>query len=243
MSPSEIIVLLLAVGVAAIVQNIVGFGFALLAVPLMVLAVNPHDAVIISTFLGLGSSSFQAFNGRSDAQWTLITRLSVSAVVGIPFGLLVFNHVDERVLKGGLAVGIFVAVLFLARKSNFRHPSTGLEIGAGLLSGALSSSLSTNGPPLVFALQSRGLPIAQFRATISAIFTISGVITLASFSAMGDVNSDSLIGVVMSLPILGLGILLGQTLKPRLNEENARRFVLLLLLAAGCSALIGAIVG
>ena len=143
----------------------------------------------------------------------------------------------------GLAIGIFVAVLFLARKSNFRHPSTGLEIGAGLLSGALSSSLSTNGPPLVFALQSRGLPIAQFRATISAIFTISGVITLASFSAMGDVNSDSLIGVVMSLPILGLGILLGQTLKPRLNEENARRFVLLLLLAAGCSALIGAIVG
>ena len=243
MSPSEIIVLLLAVGVAAIVQNIVGFGFALLAVPLMVLAVNPHDAVIISTFLGLGSSSFQAINGRSDAQWNLITRLSVSAVVGIPFGLLVFNHVDERVLKGGLAIGIFVAVLFLARKSHFRHPSTGLEIGAGLLSGALSSSLSTNGPPLVFALQSRGLPIAQFRATISAIFTISGFITLASFIAMGDVNSDSLIGVVMSLPILGLGILLGQKLKPRLNEENARRFVLMLLLAAGCSALIGAIVG
>jgi uncharacterized membrane protein YfcA len=47
----------------------------------------------------------------------------------------------------------------------------------------------------------------------------------------------------MSLPILGLGILLGQKLKPRLNEENARRFVLLLLLAAGCSAFIGAIVG
>ena len=60
---------------------------------------------------------------------------------------------------------------------------------------------------------------------------------------MGDVNSDSLIGVVMSLPILGLGILLGQKLKPRLNEKNARRFVLALLLAAGCSALIGAIVG
>jgi TnpA family transposase len=60
---------------------------------------------------------------------------------------------------------------------------------------------------------------------------------------MGDVTSDSLIGVAMSLPVLGLGILLGQQLKPRLNEINARRFVLALLLAAGCSALIGAIVG
>jgi uncharacterized membrane protein YfcA len=243
MSGSEIVVLLLAVGVAAVVQNIVGFGFALLAVPLMVLAVDPHDAVIISTFLGLGSSSFQAFNGRRDAQWSLVRRLSLSALIGIPFGLLVFNLVNERVLKGCLAAGIFLAVLFLARNSNFRHSSPRLEIVSGFLSGALSSSLSTNGPPLVFALQGRGLPIAQFRATISAIFTISGVITLASFVAVGDVNSDSLIGVVMSLPVLGLGILLGQKLKPRLNEENARRFVLVLLLAAGCSAFIGAIVG
>lgn len=243
MSGPEFLVLLLAVGIAAVVQNIVGFGFALLAVPLMVLAVDPHDAVVISTFLGLASSSFLAFSGRRHAQWPLIARLSVSAILGIPFGLVVFNHVDERFLKGCLAFGIFLAVLFLARNSNFRNVGKSLEIGAGLLSGALSSSLATNGPPLVFALQRRGLPIAEFRATISAIFTISGVITLATFLAMGDVNSDSLIGVAMSLPILGLGIVIGQKLKPRLNEENAKRFVLMLLLAAGCSALIGAIVG
>jgi len=243
MSGREIIVLLLAVGISAVVQNIVGFGFALLAVPLMVLAVDPHDAVVISTFLGLGSSTFQAFNGRRDAQWRLMMRLSVSALVGIPFGLLVFNLVDERVLKACLAVGIFLAVLFLARRPNLSHVGRGLDIGAGFLSGALSSSLSTNGPPLVFALQGRGLPIAQFRATISAIFAISGVFTLASFFALRKVNSDSLVGVLISLPILGLGILIGQKLKPRLNEENARRYVLMLLSAAGCSALIGALIG
>ena len=243
MSGSEIIVLLLAVGVAAVVQNIVGFGFALLAVPLMVVAVDPHDAVIISTFLGLGSSSFQAFNGRREAQRDLILRLSLSAFVGIPVGLLVFNLVDERLLKGCLAVGIFLAVFVLTRSLSLSHASSRLEIGAGFLSGALSSSLSTNGPPLVFALQGRGLPIAQFRATISAVFTISGVITLASFIALRKVNYESLLGVLMSLPVLGLGILIGQNLKPRLNEENSRRFVLVLLLAAGCSALVGAIVG
>ena len=243
MSGSEIIVLLLAVGMAAVVQNIVGFGFALLAVPLMVVAVDPHDAVIISTFLGLGSSSFQAFNGRREAQWGLIVRLSLSALGGIPVGLLVFNHVDERLLKGCLAVGIFLAVFVLTRSLSLSHASSRLEIGAGFLSGALSSSLSTNGPPLVFALQGRGLPIAQFRATISAIFSISGVITLASFIALRQVNYESLLGVLMSLPVLGLGILIGQSLKPRLNEENSRRFVLVLLLAAGCSALVGAIVG
>jgi hypothetical protein len=52
-----------------------------------------------------------------------------------------------------------------------------------------------------------------------------------------------MLGVLISLPILGLGILLGQILKPKLNEENARRFVLLLLAAAGASALIGSLIG
>ena len=243
MTGSEITVLLLAVGIAAVVQNIVGFGFALLAVPLMVLAVDPHDAVIVATFLGLGSSSYQAFNGRRDSQWHLVRRLSLSALAGIPVGLLVFNQVNERVLKGFLAVGIFLAILLLSRNTMSSRSDARLEIAAGVLSGALSSSLSTNGPPLVVALQGRGLPIAQFRATISAIFTVSGIVTLASFLAMKKVTADSMLGVLISLPILGLGILLGQILKPKLNEENARRFVLLLLGAAGTSALIGSLIG
>lgn len=243
MTGTEILVLLLAVGIAAVIQNIVGFGFALLAVPLMVLAVDPHDAVIISTILGLGSSCFQAFNGRRDAQWNVITRLSLSAIAGIPIGLLVFSHVSERLLKGCLALGIFLAVFLLARRTNLGASHVRMEIGAGVLSGALSSSLSTNGPPLVFALQGRGMPIAQFRATISSIFTISGFVTLGSFLVMRKVNADSVAGVLYSLPVLGVGILVGQKLKPRLNEANSRRVVLILLFAAGLSALIGAFAG
>lgn len=242
MTGIEIMVLVLAVGVSAVIQNIVGFGFALLAVPLMVLAVDPHDAVIISTFLGLGSSCFQAFNGRRDSQWNVIARLSISAIAGIPIGLLIFSHVNERLLKGCLALGIFFAVFLLARRTSLGVSNTRLEIAAGVLSGALSSSLSTNGPPLVFALQGRGLPIAQFRATISTIFTISGFVTLLSFLMMRKVNSDSVVGVLYSLPILGIGILIGQKLKPKLNEDNSRRVVLILLFAAGVSALFGAIV-
>jgi uncharacterized membrane protein YfcA len=169
--------------------------------------------------------------------------LSLSALAGIPVGLLVFNHVNERVLKGCLAVGIFLAIWLLSRNTMSSRSDARLEIAAGVLSGALSSSLSTNGPPLVVALQGRGLPIAQFRATISAIFTVSGIVTLASFLAMKKVTADSMLGVLISLPILGLGILIGQILKPKLNEENARRFVLLLLAAAGASALIGSLIG
>lgn len=242
-SATEWICLLSAVGVAAVIQNIVGFGFALLAVPIMVLAVDPRDAVVVATILGLGSSGFQAWTGRQDAQWPLIKRLSLSAAAGVPFGLLVFSHFDAQILKAILGVGIFVAVILLTRDVTFDDSSVALEVWAGVVSGALSSSLSTNGPPLVFALQGRRLPIAQFRATISMIFAISGVITFGSFVALDKVTNESIWGAVFSLPILALGIFVGQSLKPKFNESNARKFVLLLLTVAGFSAVLSAFFG
>lgn len=243
MSGVEIAVLLSAVLLAATVQNIVGFGFALLAVPLMVLALDAHDAVVISTFLGFGSSSLQAWNGRGDVQWALVRRLSLSAMLGIPLGLLIFDRMNVRLLEGLLGVGILGSVLVLVRKLNLSRSRSWFDIAAGILSGALSSSLSTNGPPLVFALQARQLPIVQFRATISSIFSISGLVTLTSFVLIGEIDEQHLVGVAASVPLLLLGIVIGHQLKSRVKEDNARHFVLILLAVAGLSALASSVLG
>ena len=52
MSGVDVVALLGAVFVASLTQVTVGFGFALLAVPLMTLALDTHEAVVISTTLG-----------------------------------------------------------------------------------------------------------------------------------------------------------------------------------------------
>lgn len=209
----------------------------------MALFIDTHDGVVIATFLGFISSGYQAWSGRREADYAVVRKLSFSCLLGIPLGLVVFSSVDVQVLKALLGVGVLCSVVLLVKGSSLPNTGAWLEWVAGILSGALAASLSTNGPPLVFALQGRKMPIARFRATISMIFTVSGVLTLLSFALLREVTQDQLAAALTSVPVLLIGIFLGRRLQRFVNETVSRRFVLTLLTVAGISALIAGLSG
>jgi hypothetical protein len=241
MTVGQSIALLLSILVASTTQVTVGFGFALLSVPLMTLAVPTREAVVISTILGLLTSSFQAWHGRRDADRTLIRRLMVAALMGLPVGWIVFTRVPEDVLRAILGVSVLVAVVLLAT-GRVARGSTRLDLVCGALSGALASSLSTNGPPLVFALQARSVSMRVFRPTINTVFAISGLLSLVGFALSGDIESDALIHAAWTFPVLLVGSRIGLSLRSRVRETDARRIVLALLTIAGLSAIVSSFI-
>lgn len=241
MSSSELTFLALAVLTAGFVQILAGFGFALLSVPLMALAVTTQEAVVISTVLGLLSSGIQTYKGVHEADWTLVRRVTLAALAGIPVGFVLYETLSADTLRLLLGVGVLIAVYLLARGVDFVGRGPIVEWSAGFVSGALASSLSTNGPPLVFALQGRRLPIAVFRSTINAIFVISGAITALVFAIAGDFDRRIGIGIAATLPALVLGVLVGYRVRSYFDERRARHLVLGLLALAGVSALVGAL--
>lgn len=232
-----------AVLVAATAQYTAGFGFALLGVPLMATAIDTHDAVIITVWLGLVTSSLQAIEGRQAMDRPLVTRLTIGTVVGIPLGSTVFVLVPERSLTILLGICVLVATGILARGFRLKSPSTRPEWIAGIVSGALASSLATNGPPLVAILQARGLAIAVFRATINTVFAVANVLALIAFALTGDLELRQLVLSATTLPILGCGVAIGLRLRRLIDEVRARRVVLGLLAIAGFSALASATFG
>lgn len=237
---SEWFVVAAAVLVAATAQYTAGFGFALLGVPLMATAIDTHDAVIITVWLGLVTSSLQAIEGRRVMDRPLVTRLTIGTVIGIPLGSTVFVLVPERSLTILLGICVLVATGILARGFRLESPSTRPEWIAGIVSGALASSLATNGPPLVAILQARGLAIAVFRATINTVFAVANVLALIAFALTGDLEVRQLVLSVTTLPILGCGVAIGLRLRRLIDEVRARRLVLGLLALAGFSALASA---
>jgi uncharacterized membrane protein YfcA len=239
----EYVIGALGVLVAATAQYTAGFGFALLGVPLMALAIPTHDAVIISTWLGLVTNGFQAFNDRSRADRGMVRRLLAGTAVGIPIGLVVFTKVDEEILRAGLGATVLVATVLLAANFRLRRAGTVPEWIAGIVSGALSSSLSTNGPPLVFVLQARGVPIDVFRATLAVVFTTANVMTLGAFVVSGDLTIRLTSWSLAMLPVLIVGVAIGSRWRRRVTEISARRLVLGLLGIAGISALASSLIG
>jgi uncharacterized membrane protein YfcA len=239
----EIAAIVIAVLVAATVQNAAGFGFALMCVPLMAVFVDTHVAVVISTILGMGSSTTQAWLGRRDTDRVVARRMTLAALLGMPLGLLVFVLVDENVLKLIVGACVLVIVVLLARRIDLRHVGPHFDLAAGAVSGVLATSVSTNGPPLVFALQARHVSPAVFRPTINTVFAVSAGVSLVLYLVAGKVTGDVLLGVLVALPALVLGIWAGLVLRPRLDGERFRIAVLVLLAAAGASAVVAAVSG
>jgi uncharacterized membrane protein YfcA len=235
------LVVFVAVFFSAIVSAVAGFGFGLLSVPLISLAIDLHPTVIVSSVIGLLTNLVQTYRYRRSADLSLVRRICIGAIVGMPLGFVVYNLISDRALRLVLGVAVLLAVVALARGLDLAHVGASLDIGLGFLSGVLNTSISTNGPPLVFGLQARKLNPEPFRATLSVVFAISGVVGMALFAGGGKVHVSELVLSAVALPAMGLGLLVGFPLRHRFSAERFRVLVLCLLVGAAAASIAKAL--
>jgi uncharacterized membrane protein YfcA len=237
----EFVGIAFAVGIAAFVQSISGFGLALLSVPLMSLFADVRLSVVVVNLIGLVTTSAQAWKEREYAEKRLAIRITLAAIVGMPFGFIAFVFLSETVLKIGLGIVVLVITLLLLRGFTVRSSSQAMDWMFGSISGALSTSVGTNGPPLVFLFQARQLTQEVFRATISRIFIFSNVVTVSIFLVAGKVTLQSLIAAAISLPVLFVAIFLGFRTRRYVDQQRFRILVLVLLTISGFSTIVSAV--
>lgn len=226
---------------AAIVQSISGFGFSLMSVPLMVLVIDLHLAVVVATLIGTVSSTSQAWLLRSDRDDVLTKRFIASACVGAPLGLIAFIFVPQNFLKILLGVGVLFGVVVLARGIDMRATHHSFDWIMGALSGVLLMATSTNGPPLVFTLQARHVEAARFRATLNTVFAFSGYLAIALFAISGRIGEQSLLLAVVVAPLLLCGLAIGTRVREHIEPNRFRVLILVLLLASGVSSIFSAL--
>ncbi len=233
--------------VAGFVQSAAGFGFALLAVPLLSLTVPPQTAVVVVFLHGTGSSILIAAHRRADVDRVEAARLSVGAVVAMPLGALILVTASTGALRLTLGIVTCSAAVYMLLPSTRRRqdlivrPWTTYAVGA--VSGVLNTSLATNGPPLVVYLRARGLAVGAFRATISVVFIISSVAGLAILIATGAVHAVAVHYYVLTLVPALVGWAVGSAAASRLRHHQFVRMVDFLLLVSGMLAITKAIIG
>lgn len=241
MTATELIVVAVAIFCAAFVQVLSGFGFALLSMPIMTIALPVKEAVVVSTILGMISTTWQAVRLRADAERPLAKRLVLSAFVGMPLGLFILNVVSDTALRLTLGIAVIIATILLVARINLTAASNHFDYGVGFVSGVLNTSLSTNGPPLVFGLQARHLQAAPFRATISMVFAFSNVVGLSLFALNGKITADGLKAAAIAFPAWLVGQGLAWPIRKHVHGERFRVMVLTLLFLAGTSTIVFAL--
>ena len=240
MSLAVTLTIIAVVAVASTVQGIIGFGFALFVAPVTAAVIDPRAAVVVVTLLGTIIPSGMAWTYRSRIAVQPATRLSVGVVLGAPLGLAVLLHLPSRGLKISIAVAVLASVAILWRGVHLSVARPGLDLGLGLVSGALATSTGTNGPPVVLALQARRLDPDAFRATSAVCLLVANAVTAVLLTASGQIHGRLLVLCAVALPANLLGWWAGSRLRVRIPAERFRSVVLGFLAASAAVAIVSA---
>lgn len=223
--------------VAATVQGIVGFGFALFVAPVTAAVLDPRAAVVVVTLLGSVIPIGMAWSNRTHVVREAAGRISIGVVLGAPLGLLVLLNVPTRGLKITIAVAVLGSVLILWRGAHLHAARPAIDVGMGIVSGALATSTGTNGPPVVLVLQARRLDPDEFRATSAVCLVVANVIAAALLVATGQINVRLVTLCAVGVPADLLGWWAGFRLRQRLHPGTFRSVVLAFLAASAVVAI------
>lgn len=231
---------LAVIALAAALQAITGFGFSLMAVPLVALVWEPAAAIVATGICALALTGTSTWRERAHVRRADALVVWLAACAGMPIGVLVLRHADAPTLRALIALSLLACTALLWRGLRL-PPGRGVQGGVGFVSGVLITSTGINGPPVVLAFQAQGMPPRDFRATLAAVFAAQRVVALGMIGAAGLMRRDALGLAALGVPAVLLGWELGNRVFHRLDPRLFRRLVLVLLLVSAAVTLVSAL--
>lgn len=227
----------LVVAFAGTVSGLTGFGFALVALPPLLLLLDPAPAVLTVKLLPMVTGAVVLFDARRHVHWPTVRGLILPAAIGAALGVLVLARTPGpvlSVLSGALVAGF--ALVLLAGWAPRRPEGAGATVVAGFASGLLSTANGMAGPPVVLLFNARGYGTQPFRGTLAAYFAGINVVGVGMLLAGGVATPPMLRFVALLVaPAVG-GVLIGRLLSRRVPSAHFRRLTLLILVATGAVA-------
>lgn len=236
----------LALLCGAALQSATGFGFSLLAAPLLFAALDPQRAVGLMVALGLIINVLTLGTERRRPRPLVRDAVAIlaGAIPGALLGVLVLKSLDAISLQLLVSAGVIGALA--ARRWAPRTPP-GMGRGrlwtaplAGLLAGGLGTSTTTSGPPLLLYLLGRGVQPAVMRDTLGLCFLGLGFIGPAALlvtQTAGAVPDPRLVAI--GIPAVIVGHVAGRRGFARLERGGYETAVTVLLLASVAAGLAG----
>ena len=233
-------IVMLVIFFAIFVQAASGFGLALVSMPLLVGLIGIGTATPLVALVGITAESFLLRRYWHALNFTAVKQLSLASILGIPLGVYILRQVDARIIT--TLLGVFVTAYALYALLGPHLPPlhhSSWAYGFGFLGGVLSGAYNTSGPPVIIYGTCRRWDPTTFKGNLQAYFLLNSVFTLTAHAVSGNVTAVVWHSYLWALPGIGVGLLLGKWLDGRLDPNQFRKGVLLLLILLGIRLVIG----
>lgn len=222
--------------IAALIQGIIGFGYALVAMATLPMVINFREANLLVAFSIVLPVIWIFWVFRRHSNLQILRGAIIGSLIGLPLGMLVFTIVDIDLLVRGTGL----VILIISIDGFFQRPSTKEKQGqqntatlwstfAGFCSGFLAGTTSIAGPPIViYAVRQPWTP-DQYKGFIFGFFIMISISRAIGLSLMGLATPEVMLTTAVIIPVVILGMKLGTIIGPKINPVLFKRCLLSLL--------------
>lgn len=224
---------------AYFLRGITGFGSGLIAIPLLAHILPLTFVVPMVLVLDFVASVVLSSRKHMQVRWDEIRLLIPTSIVGILIGSFMLISLPREPLL--VSLGLFVMFFGLRYVFNVHgeNPiSRWWSLPTGLSGGLIGALFGTGGPPYVVYLSHRLHDKTQLRGTLSGLFLLDGAFRIITFLSLGLLlQADMLNALLMGLPVMAIGLYLGNKVHLGITQRQQLAIIGCLLLVSGGSLL------
>lgn len=227
-----------AAALGGFMRGFVGFGGALVTVPVLSLAFGPHTAVGAASLMALPSVAQLLPEAVRHAERPVVLPVCIATMLTTPIGSWVLVAASPAVMKVAISALVVSMVAMLAGGWTLkREPGKPTLITAGVLGGLVQGSAGIGGPPVVAIALSRPGAAKSQRANVLALMTAIALSSVTPALYYGLYTQRAIVVGMILLPIFTVATALGSRYFSLGGHHYFRRAAIVTLLAVGASTL------
>lgn len=223
------------IALAAAIQSLAGFGFALVAIALLPFFLELQLAIPLVLLMCLLNSMGLWLYYWDDFEWKAIAPLVLSALVAIPVGLVGLHYVPEAIALKALGAFVVLYVAYdalqlftpIATMPALDSPRWAYLFGG--ISGFLTGAFTTGGPPLVMYANSKEWSPEQFKGNLPGVYVVALAFALMGHYFEGHLTLELWKMALYITPMFAAGMGVGILLAQKIDAVSFKRIVLSLL--------------
>jgi uncharacterized protein len=217
-----------AVFAGAFVSGLAGFAFSAVAGGILLHVLQPLEAVPLMMACSVGVQATNLWALRKTIRWKDSLMLVLGGLLGVPIAVWLLHTTDATTFREGFGLAVaFYAAYMLFRPSltylQQMNQSRNALVGLTAMPGAL---------PTIWC-DMHGVPKNQQRALVQPFIAAMQLFALALMLMRHDLSSKVFVDLLLSIPALLAGSVLGIFAFRYVNDATFRRIVLIVLLVSG----------
>ncbi|MGH8617647.1 MAG: sulfite exporter TauE/SafE family protein [Burkholderiales bacterium] len=233
---------LIALGafLAALVVGAAGFAFAVVANGLWAHALPPSALVLFAAVLATLLHSVVTWKIRRAIEWRRLAPFLLGSLVGVPIGAALLTRIDPvwfRHILGVCLIGYVVLALVRPASGPLRlgaGAARAADGGIGWLGGVIGGVTAMHGTLPALWCQNRGWDKAVSRGVLQPYIFFTNILVMLWVGSRVTIEPQALLWpMVVALPAMAAGLMLGWRIFEVVSEPVFRRLVLGLIFCSG----------